>query len=56
MLLQGWVCTQVFEGHSHYIMQVGGWQPRSAVQRSEAAVAVWTKAFWHGWCKPGLAG
>ena len=22
MLLQGWTCTQVFEGHSHYVMQV----------------------------------
>ena len=22
MFLQGWSCTQVFEGHSHYVMQV----------------------------------
>ena len=22
MSLQGWSCTQVFEGHSHYVMQV----------------------------------
>ena len=22
VLLQGWSCTQVFEGHSHYVMQV----------------------------------
>lgn len=22
LLLQGWTCTQVFEGHSHYVMQV----------------------------------
>ena len=21
-VLQGWTCTQVFEGHSHYVMQV----------------------------------
>ncbi len=20
--VQGWTCTQVFEGHSHYVMQV----------------------------------
>ena len=20
--LQGWTCNQVFEGHSHYVMQV----------------------------------
>ena len=27
---KGWVCTQVFEGHSHYVMQVGAggcWGP-----------------------------
>ena len=22
LFLQGWTCTQVFEGHSHYVMQV----------------------------------
>ena len=21
-VLQGWSCTQIFEGHSHYVMQV----------------------------------
>lgn len=21
---KGWSCVQVFEGHSHYVMQVGG--------------------------------
>lgn len=20
---KGWACTQIFEGHSHYVMQVG---------------------------------
>ncbi len=20
---KGWMCTQIFEGHSHYVMQVG---------------------------------
>lgn len=22
VVVQGWTCTQVFEGHSHYVMQV----------------------------------
>jgi len=24
---KGWICTQIFEGHSHYVMQVKSSQP-----------------------------
>lgn len=34
---KGWACVQVFEGHSHYVMQVGGAKAGRIAQAVAAA-------------------
>lgn len=61
---KGWMCTQIFEGHSHYVMQVT-FNPKDTNTFASASldrtIKVWLKIldiglclhsilfFYHGW-------
>ena len=57
VFVQGWACTQIFEGHSHYVMQcifnpkdTNTFASASLDRTVKVATHVFPALFW--WCTP----